>query len=201
MELKSVMYIGSKTRKDDRVNGDLSRVWPGTGTVVDGIQATQALKLIGHADEFRDVTGKNPEELQALAQQAIVAAEEKLRNARAVGSQKSNTGTLLEYATEDQLEAQLNKIRGNKTLLNATTSGSVQHDDEEQAIVKAKLSQSKDKALLAERIPEAIEAIVGKAEIDLLDENGLPTKSAIEEELGFPLTDDEYADSMNLSMA
>lgn len=197
MELRSIMYIGPKTRKDDRVNGDLGRVWPGTGTIVPEVPSTQAAKLVSHKDEFIDVTGIDDEGLAELAQKAIADCSENKRQARAIGRAKSehSAGLLLEHASEEELEAQLETLRGGRSLRETVvvvpeTTGA----EENLATITEKEQQ--DQTLLREKITQGIDAVLSKGDPELLNEEGFPSKVALDEAVGFTLTEEDYTGAL-----
>ncbi len=198
--LRTVMYIGSKSRKDDRPNGQPNRVWSGTGSIVEGIPPTQAAALVAHRDEFIDVTGFDTEALQKRAQQAIAEAGERRRQSRS-GMRGSGGGVLLEYASEEQLLEELDKRRASRSLLADTTVHAPPKSDAQVTNEQLTDKQRSDKAFLADKVPIAIEAVYQKAadNPDLLDEEGVPTKLAVEEELGFQLTEDDFNEAVGKS--
>lgn len=198
-DYRTIMYIGRKTRKYDSVNQNMNRVWTGAGTICEDIPVVQAANLTSHKDEFIDVTGMSPEELELRARQAVNDAEESVRKAHALGRLKSNggaAGTLVEFATDEELRAELDRRNSQRNLAEQTVQV-VKATPAEQTLQELSKKQRADESFLAERIPAAIDDVLGKASAELLDDDGLPLKSAIEESLGFSISEDDYARALD----
>jgi hypothetical protein len=195
------MYIGSKSRKYDSVNQNMNRVWAGTGTICDIIPPTQAANLVAHKDEFIDVSSFTPEDLQIRAQQAISDAKEKLRNARALGAAKksgASSALLLEFATDEQLAEEVQRRQQRATLASQVIKSSSEPTPAEKNLRQLTDKQRQDSDFLSERIPQAIEDVIAKNKPELMDDNGLPKKDAIEEVIGFSITEADYNQAMDL---
>lgn len=199
-QLRTVMYIGPKDRKYDSPNNNLNRVWTGTGTIVRDIPVVQSANLVAHPDEFIDVTSFNDEELKARAQKAIADCEERFRNARALGAAKKNgqgSGVLLEFATDEQIQEEIER-RKERYNLSEQTVKEADVSEVTENLQETTEKQRSDQAFLNEKIPEAIEAVLSAGDTALLDDEGLPTKVAIEEELGFSITDHDYNQALDI---
>ena len=194
LQFRTIMYIGSKPRKYDSPNQQPDRVWPGTGTTVADIPVTQAAKLTSHKDEFIDVSGWTDEQIRDRAQQALADCADKKRKAHAIGRETARAGgILLEYATDEQIQDELERRRQRANLAQQTVRPVKEPTPAERNLNELTERDRKDETFLKARVAEALEAIMAKNDPSLLDEEGLPTRSVMEEELGFPLTDDDYA--------
>lgn len=183
MEGKAIMYCGRKTLKNDRPNNNLKRVWNGPGAVVADIPGSQASNLLNHPDEFIDVTNLDAEQLAKKAAQVRAQSQEEIRSlSRTTGP---GGAILLENATEEQLLSQLEKVRGIRGIADVV----------EPAVISAEkpgVEKPDDDAFIAEKVEEAMERIAEKGDADDLDENGIPTLEAMNRELTFPITHEEY---------
>lgn len=188
---RRIMYIGTKARKDDRANMILNRVWHGPGTVVDGIPPVQASKLLQHPDEFVDVTDLTEEQLAARSARAIAEAEEKRRLARSPGAAAVG-GVLLEYATEEQIIAELERRKRLDVLRQQAPAD--KPSQEEGA------PQRRDALFVKDKINEAIDKILQEGDSSMLDDAGVPTREAVQEIVGFPISADEYADAIGVAL-
>jgi hypothetical protein len=182
---RAVMYLGNKSMKFDNVNGVAERKWHGPGAVVTGISPMQADKLCSYKEEFLDVTPLTEKEVAARAAKARADSEDRVRKLHR--SSGPTGAVMLEYATDEQIQAELARRR--------KVAGIQEAAPADPKPPKGKAT-GKEKSKSQKAITEAVEEALGK----LLEKNnaddfkdGIPTKVAVERELGFSLTDDEYS--------
>lgn len=180
----SIMYIGLKSRKWDNANKRPDRVWNGAGDIVDGISQVQAEKLLQHKDEFVNVTGFTAEQRIARAQKARIEAEEKRRSLRVVGKAGA---VLLEHATDEQLLKELERRKLSREIKQAAP--------QELPPMERPTSRRDESSqqFVTEKVLEALDVILERGNPDDLDRDGMPTKSAVEDVIGFSISDAEFA--------
>lgn len=192
MSNRSIMYIGSKELRQDRVNpGYLTRVWHGTGAVVTGISEPQAAALCRHPDEYVDVTDLDAQQLAARAAQAKQDVIEARR--RALNHGTTPQGRLMDYASDEELEAEL--LRRRKAKLDALGQPAQSMQDDTKR-VDPNQGAKRNAPQLAERVAQAIEEIATRGNADDLDDGGVPKRAAVEAIIGMTLTEDEYREAL-----
>lgn len=193
--VKDIMYCGLQVAPcSDRPNGRPDRVWHGPGTIVDGIPTVQAANLLRHPTEWCDVTGLSPEDRVTKAQ-AVMAESKETRRALQNPPDSDNRG--LGGVSDDELLAELQRRQEAADQIdagqqiNAPTQAPVDDAD-----------APADKGEAKNLILEAIEAVGARAEAgeeDLLDDEGMPTLVAVQEQAGFSISEDELRDALGLA--
>jgi hypothetical protein len=166
------------------VNGQLDRKWAGPGAVVEGVPRVQASKLVAHKDEFIDVTALKDEDLIRRAARAKADVEDRKRVNR---SKTMSGGVLLEYASDEELMAEVERRQ-----LRADTIAAAPPDRPAPAGGSLNPRPRRDSKEIGDKISRALEAIVARQNPNDLDRAGVPKKEAVEELVGQPITDDEF---------
>jgi hypothetical protein len=182
------MYLGNKSMKFDNVNGVAERKWHGPGTVVTGISAAQADKLVAHKEEFLDVTAYTEKDIATRAARARADSEERVR--RAHRPAPGSPGIMLEYATDEQLAAEV-KRRAELAGIQATPDPKHVRPKKPGQGNKEKPETPKDQASITEAVERAIGVLLERNNPDDF-QNGIPRKEAVEAVIDFSLTDTEY---------
>lgn len=190
----SVMYIGSKKEKYDNVNGNITRRWQGAGDIVDEIPKLQGAKLVAHKDEFIDVTVLDEKARIARAGKAKADVDALMRKVR---SGNTSGGTLLSYATDEDLEAEFERRRAEKK---AAKGGEPADKKAKAASGTATAPGMREGKEAVEKIRIALEAVVTRQSADDVDKEGKIKKSAVEEVLGFPVSDAAFAEAMGIDL-
>jgi hypothetical protein len=186
------MYLGNKSMKFDNVNGIPERKWNGPGGVATGISQMQADKLCAHKEEFLDVTGMTEKEVLLRASKARADSEERVRKLhRSTGPEGA---VMLEYATDEQLQAEIDRRRKMRGIQDAAPPDPVVGKNKGGS-KKPATEKSKSQKMLTEAVEETLGKLLDKNDPDDF-KDGIPTKVAVERELGFQLTDDEFAISL-----
>lgn len=217
-DFHKIMYVGLQmVPSSDRPNARPDRVWNGPGDVVEGIPPLQAYELCKHTDEWRDVTKL---EGAALVQAQKDARNESAERLRVLKNPKGlpNPVRTVEGASEDELQAELDRRRAARAPAKAQAEKGItpaapaipekelpttdQKGKGKKGAAKKPvedgLAVHKTDANLTNLANEAVERILARISADpdlekqLLTEDGLPTHAALQEELKFAITADEY---------
>lgn len=194
---RSIMYVGIQfVPSVDRPNARPDRVWNGPGDVVNGVPPIQAHALCQHKDEWLDVTefASDPAKLTAKAQAVRAESEDKLRRLRNPPDAPNNKRTVDAFSDEE-LELEMERRRAARGVIDQAPAAS---QPTKQAGGKGK---PKGEAKLNTAIQGAVERVSAKvangADESLLDESGIPTLAAVNEELGYQIGEDEYKHALN----
>lgn len=193
-----VMYVGNQLAPSyDRPNGRPDRVWHGPGDTVEGIPPIQAAALCRHSDEWEDVTriATDTKSLVAKAAAVRAEAEDRVRKLKNPVDAPNNLRNVDSFTTE-QLKAEL--ARRNE-IDEVAASGPKQKAQEPAN--SGKKGKPKSEPSLVKAIQSAVEVVSTKVaaggEETMLDENGVPTLEAVNEVLGYQITEDEYKHALN----
>lgn len=192
---RKIMYVGLQfSPSQDRPNNRPDRVWNGPGDVVVGVPPIQAHALCQHKDEWQDVTTLSDPDLLKAQRAARASSEERVRVLKNPKDAPNNRGFVAAMSDED-LEAELERRRDARGEM-------AQAPNPSKLTAPPTKRKPKGEAQLAEQIGGAVERVITKSSVDkettLLDEEGVPTLAAVQEELGYSLSEDEYRNALGI---
>lgn len=187
---QKIMYIGFKDSKVDNITPNYSRTWNGLGDIVE-VEALDAQKLCTHQTVFLNVTGWDDDKLNAKVKEL-----QEIKRAR---ERQVNAAPPLSLYTDAEIAAEYDRRFKGKPMDLVARTPIVKTNDvtSEQVRVKEVVGADNELAQRPETQAEVVDAIsatimnMDNTNTALWDEDGNPTKAAVEDALGYQVSRDE----------